>query len=367
MLPAQHLRRGSLQGCVSAGRMPELSAPWSTWGSLSLPPVQPPSLCPRSTAPGTLMTPHSVHRPVGAVPSKAPPHLPAMAPVQPHRGGGLGETAQPGPQRARVSPASGSPRAEDRRWRLQADRRGGAGPHPDQNPDPPGRRVPWSPPHCGCDPVLGPRSALGAPSPFSALQDAWSDQKGQIHLDEQQDYQLLQAQRTPEGLSLLFKRPFSTCDPQDYLIEVGGPWQSPGRHGLRGALLHLGQHPWAREQGQKAKGPRRPGARTGRERPPLPACPPPHTQGTSFQTRPSPLPGLAHRPPSDLAPNSSSSWVLASRWGSGKIPGDPVPHLGPAAHLLRGPGQTPPSSGLSLPVCEVQSGWDDLEGLPSLV
>ncbi|XP_008578902.1 PREDICTED: dopamine beta-hydroxylase [Galeopterus variegatus] len=51
--------------------------------------------------------------------------------------------------------------------------------------------------------------------------DAWSDQRGQIHLDPQQDYQLLQAQRTPEGLSLLFKRPFSTCDPKDYLIEDG--------------------------------------------------------------------------------------------------------------------------------------------------
>ncbi|XP_045702029.1 dopamine beta-hydroxylase [Phyllostomus hastatus] len=49
--------------------------------------------------------------------------------------------------------------------------------------------------------------------------DAWSDQQGQVHLDAQQDYQLLQAQRTPEGLSLLFRRPFSTCDPRDYLIE----------------------------------------------------------------------------------------------------------------------------------------------------
>eukprot|EP00069_Balaena_mysticetus_P010899 bmy_20870T0 len=49
--------------------------------------------------------------------------------------------------------------------------------------------------------------------------DAWSDQKGQIHLDAQQDYQLLRAQRTREGLSLLFKRPFGTCDPKDYLIE----------------------------------------------------------------------------------------------------------------------------------------------------
>ncbi|XP_012520163.1 PREDICTED: dopamine beta-hydroxylase [Propithecus coquereli] len=51
--------------------------------------------------------------------------------------------------------------------------------------------------------------------------DAWSDRKGQVHLDAQQDYQLLQAQRTPEGLALLFKRPFATCDPKDYLIEDG--------------------------------------------------------------------------------------------------------------------------------------------------
>uniref|UniRef100_A0A8C6RT32 Dopamine beta-hydroxylase n=1 Tax=Nannospalax galili TaxID=1026970 RepID=A0A8C6RT32_NANGA len=51
--------------------------------------------------------------------------------------------------------------------------------------------------------------------------DAWSDQKGQIHLDTQQDYQLLQAQRTLDGLSLLFRRPFATCDPKDYLIEDG--------------------------------------------------------------------------------------------------------------------------------------------------
>ncbi|XP_012375079.1 dopamine beta-hydroxylase isoform X2 [Dasypus novemcinctus] len=51
--------------------------------------------------------------------------------------------------------------------------------------------------------------------------DAWSDRKGQLHLDSQQDYQLLQAQRAPEGLRLLFKRPFATCDPRDYLIEDG--------------------------------------------------------------------------------------------------------------------------------------------------
>lgn len=64
--------------------------------------------------------------------------------------------------------------------------------------------------------------AAWAPSLTLSLQDAWSDQKGQVHLDSQQDYQLLRAQRTPEGLYLLFKRPFGTCDPNDYLIEVGG-------------------------------------------------------------------------------------------------------------------------------------------------
>uniref|UniRef100_A0A667I418 Dopamine beta-hydroxylase n=1 Tax=Lynx canadensis TaxID=61383 RepID=A0A667I418_LYNCA len=51
--------------------------------------------------------------------------------------------------------------------------------------------------------------------------DAWSDQRGQIHLDSRQDYQLLRARRTPEGLSLIFRRPFDTCDPKDYLIEDG--------------------------------------------------------------------------------------------------------------------------------------------------
>ncbi|XP_004593508.2 dopamine beta-hydroxylase [Ochotona princeps] len=51
--------------------------------------------------------------------------------------------------------------------------------------------------------------------------DAWTDAKGQVHLDAQQDYQLLWAHRTPDGLALLFRRPFSTCDPKDYLIEDG--------------------------------------------------------------------------------------------------------------------------------------------------
>ncbi|NXF96867.1 DOPO hydroxylase, partial [Eubucco bourcierii] len=51
--------------------------------------------------------------------------------------------------------------------------------------------------------------------------DAWSDAHGQLHMDSQQDYQLLGAWKTPEGLYLLFRRAFSTCDPKDYLIEDG--------------------------------------------------------------------------------------------------------------------------------------------------
>ncbi|XP_030623764.1 dopamine beta-hydroxylase [Chanos chanos] len=51
--------------------------------------------------------------------------------------------------------------------------------------------------------------------------DAWSDSHGMVSLDHQQDYQLLEAKHTPEGFFLLFKRPFSTCDPHDYVIEEG--------------------------------------------------------------------------------------------------------------------------------------------------
>ena len=52
------------------------------------------------------------------------------------------------------------------------------------------------------------------------LQDAWSDSEGHVSLDSQQDYELIEAKQTPDGFYLLFKRPFSTCDPRDYLIEV---------------------------------------------------------------------------------------------------------------------------------------------------
>ncbi|KAJ7986890.1 hypothetical protein DPEC_G00333090 [Dallia pectoralis] len=51
--------------------------------------------------------------------------------------------------------------------------------------------------------------------------DAWSDSEGRVSLDSQQDYELIEARQTPEGFSLLFKRPFSTCDPHDYIIEEG--------------------------------------------------------------------------------------------------------------------------------------------------
>ncbi|KAJ8339019.1 hypothetical protein SKAU_G00358050 [Synaphobranchus kaupii] len=55
----------------------------------------------------------------------------------------------------------------------------------------------------------------------SYVGDAWSDSTGHVTLDSQQDYQLIEARRTPEGFFLLFKRPFSTCDPRDYVIEEG--------------------------------------------------------------------------------------------------------------------------------------------------
>ncbi|OCT65271.1 dopamine beta-hydroxylase [Xenopus laevis] len=51
--------------------------------------------------------------------------------------------------------------------------------------------------------------------------DAWSDQQGRLHMDSQQDYELLNAEQAHEGLYVLFKRPFATCDPKDYLIEDG--------------------------------------------------------------------------------------------------------------------------------------------------
>ncbi|XP_066466871.1 dopamine beta-hydroxylase [Tiliqua scincoides] len=55
----------------------------------------------------------------------------------------------------------------------------------------------------------------------SYFADAWSDQEGQLHMDSQQDYKLIGAQKATEGLYLLFKRSFGTCDPKDYFIEDG--------------------------------------------------------------------------------------------------------------------------------------------------
>ncbi|XP_060697221.1 dopamine beta-hydroxylase [Hemiscyllium ocellatum] len=51
--------------------------------------------------------------------------------------------------------------------------------------------------------------------------DAWTDDEARVHLDMQQDYQLIDAHQSAQGLYLTFKRPFNTCDQRDYIIEGG--------------------------------------------------------------------------------------------------------------------------------------------------
>ncbi|XP_067826121.1 dopamine beta-hydroxylase-like [Heptranchias perlo] len=51
--------------------------------------------------------------------------------------------------------------------------------------------------------------------------DAWTDQQAHVHLDTQQDYQLIEAHQVQQGLYLTFKRHFDTCDKSDYVIEGG--------------------------------------------------------------------------------------------------------------------------------------------------
>ncbi|XP_078282138.1 LOW QUALITY PROTEIN: dopamine beta-hydroxylase [Rhinoraja longicauda] len=51
--------------------------------------------------------------------------------------------------------------------------------------------------------------------------DAWTDQHAQVHLDTQQDYQLLDAHQSKQGFHLTFKRLFNTCDKRDYVIDSG--------------------------------------------------------------------------------------------------------------------------------------------------
>ncbi|KAJ7308171.1 hypothetical protein JRQ81_008688 [Phrynocephalus forsythii] len=63
--------------------------------------------------------------------------------------------------------------------------------------------------------------ALWSNGSHSFFADAWSGPDGQLHMDPRQNYQLLRAWRRAEGLSLVFQRPFDTCDPRDYLIEDG--------------------------------------------------------------------------------------------------------------------------------------------------
>ncbi|XP_077593787.1 dopamine beta-hydroxylase [Stigmatopora nigra] len=78
--------------------------------------------------------------------------------------------------------------------------------------------------------------------------DAWSDSNGKVTLDSQQDYELIEAKWKAGGFYLLFRRPFSTCDPRDYLIEEGtvhviygvldGPLDSPEQLNL--SRIHTG-------------------------------------------------------------------------------------------------------------------------------
>ncbi|KAM9306602.1 LOW QUALITY PROTEIN: dopamine beta-hydroxylase [Pholidichthys leucotaenia] len=51
--------------------------------------------------------------------------------------------------------------------------------------------------------------------------DGWSDGSGRISLDDQQDYELLEARQSAEGFTLIFRRLFITCDPSDYIIQSG--------------------------------------------------------------------------------------------------------------------------------------------------
>ncbi|XP_078082262.1 dopamine beta-hydroxylase [Mustelus asterias] len=64
-------------------------------------------------------------------------------------------------------------------------------------------------------------AALWSDGQNSYFGDAWTDQQARIHLDMQQDFQLINAQQSAQGLYLIFKRQFNTCDKSDYIIESG--------------------------------------------------------------------------------------------------------------------------------------------------
>ena len=150
-----------------------------------------------------------------------------------------------------------------------------------------------------------------------SLQDAWSDQRGQIHLDSRQDYQLLRARRTPEGLSLIFKRPFDTCDPKDYLIEVGGGPTCSGDHG---AFPHPGAA--CREKAGEGS----PRWLEGDKRPALLSASDPfrkYSWLTPSQQgcRCGSCPQASQSGTRTILLLPLSSWPITFRWNSGKSPG----------------------------------------------
>ncbi|XP_074654945.1 dopamine beta-hydroxylase-like isoform X2 [Tubulanus polymorphus] len=53
------------------------------------------------------------------------------------------------------------------------------------------------------------------------LVDTFTDNKGVVHVDKHQDYQLLGQKTTKDVTKLTFKRKFNTCDKQDYKIDNG--------------------------------------------------------------------------------------------------------------------------------------------------
>ncbi|KAG8447491.1 hypothetical protein GDO86_014840 [Hymenochirus boettgeri] len=63
--------------------------------------------------------------------------------------------------------------------------------------------------------VLSMKSFLCKPK------DAWSDQQGRLHLDSQQDYELLKARQSPEDSTFSLKDHLSRVIQEDYTIEDG--------------------------------------------------------------------------------------------------------------------------------------------------
>uniref|UniRef100_A0A0L8GNB5 DOMON domain-containing protein n=1 Tax=Octopus bimaculoides TaxID=37653 RepID=A0A0L8GNB5_OCTBM len=53
--------------------------------------------------------------------------------------------------------------------------------------------------------------------------DAWTDSKGILHIDNQQDYKILSGQLNKHALVIEYQRPFDTCDNYDFPFDVTIP------------------------------------------------------------------------------------------------------------------------------------------------